>query len=109
MYKQKLIDKQEIVNRLGLQKQSTEVQTQIIDKFLTVLNGRVAQTLTESLTPEKATEFSKLLEKYGAESPELSAWVNDNVPGQVRVVKEEYALLLKQMSEDMEAVLTDKS
>lgn len=108
MSAQKIIDKQEILNRLGLDKQPPEVQKQIVDKFLQVLNGRVSQSLAESLNEQQIAEFNRLLGKVGENDQQLSDWVNKNVPHQAQTVREEYQLLLDQMQGDMDAILADK-
>jgi succinate dehydrogenase flavin-adding protein (antitoxin of CptAB toxin-antitoxin module) len=109
MKNSKIIDKQEIINRLGLQRQSPEVQKQLIDKFLKVLNGRVSQTLSESLSEQQIAEFNSLLDGSDDNDAQLSDWVNKNVPHQVQTVKEEYDLLLNQMAQDISSINDDNS
>jgi succinate dehydrogenase flavin-adding protein (antitoxin of CptAB toxin-antitoxin module) len=82
---------EQLIEELGLQDATPEIQNQMVDIFYSTLNMRTAMILSDKLSDEQLEQFNSLTESNDDAAAE---WVEQNIPEHKEIIETEMKAII---------------
>ncbi len=90
---------EQLIEELGLQDATPEIQNQMVDIFYSTLNMRTAMILSDKLSDEQLEQFNSLT---GSNDDAAAEWVEQNIPEHKEIIETEMKAIIDETKQSVQ-------